>query len=421
MTTTKLLITEMTASQSQKHVTFNEALFTLDNLVQLSVLDKDLTAAPGSPTTGDTYIVGNLATGSWLGKDAQVASYDGDGWIFFPPNDGWFCWVDDEAKIYFYNGGWSALGDVLGAGYLSLGGGTLTGNLVLEEASPSIRFNDTDIIGYTLLQTNGVTYEISVDAENNDAGSKFHVLIDGNTEFEVNEFGIGVGGASADATNGFSFFGTNVLFNSSASIAQVFNKNLAGNDASFTFQQGFSTYAQFGLLGNNDFTLKVGTGAMTALVADEATGAVELTQHPKFSAYVNYDVYIAANTWTTVPCNSARHNDQGAFDGATNNDFTAPHDGYYTFGAGYTFKENTASVPLEIRVGLSINGVAPTEDRSITFADSYNRTATLRTSVQITALLKLSAGDTVKMQAYMATNDGYVEANSNHFWGHQVP
>lgn len=104
MTTTKLLIPEMTASQSQKHVTFNEALFTLDNLVQLSVLDKDLTAPPASPTIGDSYIVGASATGSWLGKANNVASYDGDGWIFFPPNAGWKTWVVDEGKEYQYTG-----------------------------------------------------------------------------------------------------------------------------------------------------------------------------------------------------------------------------------------------------------------------------------------------------------------------------
>jgi len=103
MTTTKLLIPEMTASQSQKHVTFNEALFTLDTLVQLTVLDKDLSAPPSSPTLGDSYIVGGSATGSWLGKENQVTTYDGDGWIFFPPNNGWLCWVEDEGEAYRYS------------------------------------------------------------------------------------------------------------------------------------------------------------------------------------------------------------------------------------------------------------------------------------------------------------------------------
>jgi hypothetical protein len=37
MTTPKLKLPELTASQSQKHVTHNEALFFLDTLVQLPV------------------------------------------------------------------------------------------------------------------------------------------------------------------------------------------------------------------------------------------------------------------------------------------------------------------------------------------------------------------------------------------------
>jgi len=244
-------------------------------------------------------------------------------------------------------------------------------------------------------------------------------IVDAAERARVNEHGFGIGGATADATNGFAFFGTNVLFNSSTSIAQVFNKNGAANDAAFTFQQGFTTYAQFGLLGNNDFALKVGTGATTALVADEATGAVELTQHPKFSVYVNYDQYNAASAWFTVACNTADHNDQGAFDATTNNDFTAPHDGYYAFGAGIRHKTN-GTVPSGIILGFSVNGANPTPNNQ---ARTGEGSASIDdgTYVQITSLLKLSAGDTVELQAFFLTNDGYIDASFNYFWGHQVP
>ena len=53
----KLRIPYIAAAQAQKHVTHNEAMTLLDTLVQLSVLDKDLTAPPGSPEEGDCYIV----------------------------------------------------------------------------------------------------------------------------------------------------------------------------------------------------------------------------------------------------------------------------------------------------------------------------------------------------------------------------
>ncbi|QDP53530.1 MAG: putative ribonuclease III [Prokaryotic dsDNA virus sp.] len=110
MTTTKLLLPELTASQSQKHVTHNEALAMLDTLVQLSVADKDLTSPPGSPSTGDAYIVAATATGDWASKEDQIAVYDGDGWIFHEPNAGWLCWVDDESDAYRYSGSsWAPL------------------------------------------------------------------------------------------------------------------------------------------------------------------------------------------------------------------------------------------------------------------------------------------------------------------------
>jgi hypothetical protein len=56
-----------------EHVTHNEALRLLDRLVQLSVLDRDLTAPPGSPTDGDCYMVGSGAIGDWAGWYLNVA------------------------------------------------------------------------------------------------------------------------------------------------------------------------------------------------------------------------------------------------------------------------------------------------------------------------------------------------------------
>ena len=59
--------TAILAAQAQKHVTRNEALRILYGLVQLSVLDRDLTAPPGPPADVDRYIVGSGTTGDWAG------------------------------------------------------------------------------------------------------------------------------------------------------------------------------------------------------------------------------------------------------------------------------------------------------------------------------------------------------------------
>jgi len=120
---------------------------------------------------------------------------------------------------------------------------------------------------------------------------------------------IGVNGATPDASNQFAFYGTNALFNSGSDIGFKFNKNSDANDASITYQSGFTTHALVGLLGNNDYTLKVGTGFTTALVADNASGRVYCPQgiEPQVVQLANTDVTTSVNTtaYTDVPLNGS--------------------------------------------------------------------------------------------------------------------
>lgn len=81
----------------------------------LAVLDRDLTAPPGSPETGDVYIVGSGATGDWSGQDDSVAYFDPNGsstgWVFYTPRAGWLAFIQDESVLSIYKGdtnGWSA-------------------------------------------------------------------------------------------------------------------------------------------------------------------------------------------------------------------------------------------------------------------------------------------------------------------------
>lgn len=105
--TTHLLLPYILAAQAQKHVTHNEALRILDGLVQLAVLDRDLTAPPGSPADGDRYIVASGATGDWAGWDLNVALWTDGAWLRLPPRVGWRAWVEDESVLLVYNGtGW---------------------------------------------------------------------------------------------------------------------------------------------------------------------------------------------------------------------------------------------------------------------------------------------------------------------------
>eukprot|EP01037_Dinobryon_pediforme_P039209 gene39209-47666_t len=73
--TTKLGLPLIDAAQAQKHVTHNEAINSLDQLVQASVISLALTAPPASPSPGDAYIVAASATGAWSGKSGTIAAW----------------------------------------------------------------------------------------------------------------------------------------------------------------------------------------------------------------------------------------------------------------------------------------------------------------------------------------------------------
>ncbi len=58
---------------------------------------------PGSPSTGDVYIIGASPTGAWSGQAGNITYYN-SGWNFITPNEGASFWVYDENAAYTYNG-----------------------------------------------------------------------------------------------------------------------------------------------------------------------------------------------------------------------------------------------------------------------------------------------------------------------------
>lgn len=104
MATTKLGVVQLAADQAQKHVTLNEALSQLDQLVQQTVKNRTTTSPPGSPTEGDAYIIAATATGDWVGRENDIAAWVLGAWVYFTPRSGWIAWDESAAVHLRWNG-----------------------------------------------------------------------------------------------------------------------------------------------------------------------------------------------------------------------------------------------------------------------------------------------------------------------------
>jgi hypothetical protein len=138
-----LILPYIQAAQAQKHVTHNDGIRVLDALVQMAILDRDLTAPPGSPADGARYIVAASPTGVWAGHAGHIAAYQDGAWAFYVPREGWVSWVADEDILVAYNG----------TAWVSAGGGSVNPTPLvgvnatadatnrLSVSSPAILFN----------------------------------------------------------------------------------------------------------------------------------------------------------------------------------------------------------------------------------------------------------------------------------------
>lgn len=80
----------------------------LDALVQATVKNNTLTTPPGSPATGDAYIVPAGATGAWSSQTNKIAVWQGRtgvaAWQFYTPKNGWQVYNQIDGGDYLYNG-----------------------------------------------------------------------------------------------------------------------------------------------------------------------------------------------------------------------------------------------------------------------------------------------------------------------------
>jgi hypothetical protein len=103
--TPRLALPAIEAAQAQKHVTHNEALVLLDALTHLTVESRALSAPPGSPTEGNSYIPASGAGGAWSGWDGQIVLYSGGAWVRITPVPGMKAWIRAERLTVTYEDG----------------------------------------------------------------------------------------------------------------------------------------------------------------------------------------------------------------------------------------------------------------------------------------------------------------------------
>jgi hypothetical protein len=205
-TTPNLLLPFIQAAQAQKHITHNEALRLLDGLTQISVLDRNLAAPPGSPAEGARYIVASGATGLWAGWDGDVAFYAGGAWLRLPARTGWVVWVQNEARVVVRIGSvWTTLDDAMGllsqAASVNVAKGAMgstTGMAVLEQTlsglsgasvTSSIRIPDRSIVlGFSTRVLTAITgaasFDCGVVGETSKFGSALSIAV-GSTNIGV--------------------------------------------------------------------------------------------------------------------------------------------------------------------------------------------------------------------------------------------
>ncbi|CAN2534056.1 hypothetical+protein [Methylocapsa aurea] len=203
------------AAQAQKHVTHNEALQLLDAMTQLAVIERRA-SPPAAAVDGDRYLVVATATGAFAGKEQTIALRLAGAWVFLAPNAGWLAYVAAEQATLLHDG--SAWVDA-GLGLRELQSLSLLG------------------LGTTADATNPLSVKANA------------ALFAART---VAEGGIG-------------------------DLRVTLEKAAVGNTVSHLYQSNWSGRAEAGLIGNDDFHVKVsadGTIWRESLIVDRATGMV---------------------------------------------------------------------------------------------------------------------------------------------------
>jgi hypothetical protein len=205
-------------AQAQKHVTVNEALARLDMLVQASVLSRTITHQPPAPAEGEGYLLPDAPQGEmWSSQSEGVLMVFHEGvWTVIEPWAGLAVYVADEAVSLVHDGA------------------------QWKTVSDQVR-----------------------------------------TLGELEVLGVGT---QADTVNRLAIKSTGVLMSADdagpGDMRLTLNKSDASRTTSLVFQSNWSGRAEFGLAGEEAFSIKVsddGSDWLEALKVSRADGVVNLS------------------------------------------------------------------------------------------------------------------------------------------------
>jgi hypothetical protein len=95
--------TYIVAGAPSKEPAHNDALNRLEQLAQITVVNRTTTSAPASPAQGAAYIVASGATGVWSAQVANVAAYY-SGWFYLNAREGWRAYDQADNLTLVYDG-----------------------------------------------------------------------------------------------------------------------------------------------------------------------------------------------------------------------------------------------------------------------------------------------------------------------------
>ena len=92
------------SGQSQKYLSYNEAIGLLDRLCQLSCISATTQTPPTAPQEGKAYLIPDSATDLWAGQSQNIALWQSENWTYLPPKSGWLAYIEDENNFYHHDG-----------------------------------------------------------------------------------------------------------------------------------------------------------------------------------------------------------------------------------------------------------------------------------------------------------------------------